>query len=329
MHSDIDEFRLRIRAYLTSLGVIGSLSFAIYQLLTGDTLGSFLSFMCGVYFGLVVYLLIKHRRYLWEGRGYAIFLSVTLLNLIKSFPEYGIYWAYVWVTYIFLLMRFKEALFATGIFIPLALYFVNDHYPTEVLIRIYATLFLVGVYAIVFSSLIERLLDRVNILITQDPLTKALNRSVFYNSVETALFSFRRYNIPTSLFLFDLDHFKKINDDYGHLAGDRVLEKMSECVRTRLRQSDQFFRYGGEEFAILLTNTLQEDAMLFAEDIRKLIKDQNFGIGRHVTISGGVSQACSEDEVNTWIDRCDKALYQAKLRDRNRVLLASKHTNNG
>lgn len=321
MLADIDQYRFKIRVYLTSLGLVAALGFSFFQLLTDDRVGAVLSLVCAVYFSMVVYMLIRHRRYLWEGRDYAVVLSITLLTVIHANPEYGIYWAYVWLTYIFLLMKFKEALLAAAIFVPLALYFINDYFPFLIQVRIYSTLFLVGLFAIVFSFLIERLLSRMDVLITLDPLTKALNRSVFHNSIESALSSYIRYKIPATLFIFDLDHFKNINDTYGHLAGDRVLKRVSKCVRKRLRDSDQFFRYGGEEFAILLTNTSKNEAILFAEDIRQLIEAQGFDIDRKVTISGGVSQARSNDQVNTWIERCDKALYQAKSQDRNQVLL--------
>ena len=132
----------------------------------------------------------------------------------------------------------------------------------------------------------------------------------------------QRHNNPLSVILLDIDHFKKINDHYGHLHGDQVLAKVAQCAKETIRDSDIIFRYGGEEFLILLTNTSLDGACLLGERIRnEIMKLQMADLpSAKVTVSLGVATLHSGDEQQNFIDRADKALYQAKEKGRNRVI---------
>lgn len=126
-----------------------------------------------------------------------------------------------------------------------------------------------------------------------------------------------------SLLIIDLDNFKKYNDAFGHIVGDRVLAKAGEILRNSLRKTDTAYRYGGEEFAVLLPETKGEEALHFAERIRQafenkdltLQKEQNFS----VTVSIGVAQYESGEELNTFIKRTDTNMYAAKNKGKNRI----------
>ncbi|MCO7222803.1 GGDEF domain-containing protein [Pleionea sp. CnH1-48] len=318
--NEIEKYRLKIRTYLTSVAVLAALVFTWIKFFDREYLGSFISLMCAIHFAAVVYLLVKEQRYLWHGRGYAVVLSLALLNTIANDPDYGVFWAYVMITYIFVLMKCKEALVVSCIFVAFTFYFVSSYYTTQVLIRIFATVILAGMFGFLFSSLIEKLLIKVDTLITKDPLTKALNRNTFHASIDSALSSYHRYKAPATLFIFDLDFFKNVNDTYGHQTGDRVLKAVSNIVLKRLRDSDQLFRYGGEEFAVLLSQTNQESALRLAEELRQLIKRHNYELEQDITISGGLAQVDKSDTSSSWIERCDKALYKAKKSGRDRII---------
>lgn len=113
-----------------------------------------------------------------------------------------------------------------------------------------------------------------------------------------------------------------MNDSYGHQAGDEVLKEVSNMVKSRLRESDQFFRYGGEEFAVLIPHTNGKDGFSLAQNIRSLLECKHLAcINGPITISGGVSQVVDNDELKSWIERSDKALYEAKAKGRNQVIL--------
>jgi len=170
-------------------------------------------------------------------------------------------------------------------------------------------------------------LTRERSLARTDDLTAAFNRRHFFDLARQELAVARRYHQALALILFDLDHFKRINDTAGHDAGDEVLRGVARIVRAHLREADVFARYGGEEFIILLPRTTMSEALVVAERIRNAIADNatvtSQGV-RVVTISSGVAELLSgEDSLELLIQRADRALYLAKQQGRNRTILAT------
>lgn len=320
--NEIEQYKYNLQLYFNAIGGIAAFGFSILQALRGDVITGLISFIGGIYFTTIIYVLIRRKHYLWKGRGFVLFIPVTILNILNIHPEYGIYWAYVGVISFFLLLEFKDACISVTVFTVVTFYLVSQLYAIPVQIRIYASLLLVTLFTVLLSFLINRLLTTLNVLVTRDALTNTLNRHTFHTLTESTLYAFQRYKTPASLFIFDLDNFKNINDTFGHQAGDDVLIKVSKIIQCRLRGSDKLFRYGGEEFAVLLTQTQQDDALKLAEELRALVESQDYEIDRYVTISGGVSEIRDSDQVNTWIERCDKALYQAKSNGRNQIIMA-------
>ncbi len=167
----------------------------------------------------------------------------------------------------------------------------------------------------------ERLLEQ-QILI--DPLTGAFNRRAYEQRIQEEWQRFKRYGHVFSLVVLDLDHFKKINDKYGHSAGDLVLKEVVKRISKNLRESDLLFRYGGEEFVIILPGTELKGGVEVAVKIRSLIQGTKFvykGDVLSVTVSGGVTQVLESDgDPLDVFDRADRALYQAKSSGRNRIV---------
>lgn len=168
-----------------------------------------------------------------------------------------------------------------------------------------------------------KLYEKSQQLATWDALTSIFNRRYFY---ELALAEFKRsdrYKSPLSIIMLDIDHFKYINDKYGHLTGDQILISFVKRVQNELRTSDVFARYGGEEFIILLPETENQQAVQVAERMRIVTAEKPFTNKKsspYITISLGVAtldESC--DNLDTLIDRSDKALYEAKQIGRNRV----------
>jgi diguanylate cyclase (GGDEF)-like protein len=321
VNNEIEQYKFNIHLYFNALGGIAAFLFCVIQGVRGDTITAFISLLGGVYFTIIIYTLVKKHHYLWKGRVFVLFIPITILNILHIHPEFGIFWAYVGIISFFLLLEFKDACISVVIFDALTFYLVNLNYPLPVQLRIYATLLLVTIFTFLLSFFINRLLLTLNVLVTRDSLTNALNRHTFHTSIENTLSTFLRYKTPASLFIFDLDKFKSINDTYGHQTGDRVLVTVSKTIQNRLRGSDRLFRYGGEEFAVLLVQTGQDDAFKLAEELRTLVEKQKYNIDRAVTISGGVSEVREADSVNSWIERCDMALYEAKSGGRNKVIM--------
>jgi diguanylate cyclase (GGDEF)-like protein len=125
--------------------------------------------------------------------------------------------------------------------------------------------------------------------------------------------------VPSSLLHVDEDHYKRINDELGHEAGDTVLTGIVDVIRSRSRKTDQLFRMGGEEFVLLLPETAESDAVAIADDIRQAIAAATLIGGHSVTASIGVGVAEPQDSVESWIKGTDAAMYVAKESGRNRV----------
>jgi diguanylate cyclase (GGDEF)-like protein len=157
-----------------------------------------------------------------------------------------------------------------------------------------------------------------------DVLTGTYNRRGLFQIGDFEFTRARRINRPFSLLIFDIDHFKRVNDGYGHLAGDQILRGIAECCRIHLRSVDVLCRYGGEEFVVFLPETTADVAQVVAERLRRTVMETPFptdAVPLNITISIGAAQANERDTLKTLIERADQALYEAKRSGRNRVVL--------
>jgi diguanylate cyclase (GGDEF)-like protein/hemerythrin-like metal-binding protein len=153
-----------------------------------------------------------------------------------------------------------------------------------------------------------------------DRLTGAWNRRRFEEAATMEISLARRRKGPVSLLMFDLDHFKRVNDAHGHAAGDVVLVETTRIVREQLRTSDALIRWGGEEFIVMTPATRLEGALSLAEKIRIAVASETFPQVGQVTLSLGVAEFTLGMDLESWIRCADEALYQAKEAGRNRVL---------
>ncbi len=158
-----------------------------------------------------------------------------------------------------------------------------------------------------------------------DPLTGALNRLGLDKGFNREMDLARRNEDDLSILVLDIDHFKKVNDTYGHDFGDTVLKQISQHISSCIRATDVFARFGGEEFVVLLNNTNRSGALLLAERIRQQI-EQNYSMNGDekvfYTASIGIATLKANDNRESFFNRADKALYEAKNNGRNRVVLS-------
>ncbi|MBN9687691.1 MULTISPECIES: GGDEF domain-containing protein [unclassified Corallococcus] len=166
--------------------------------------------------------------------------------------------------------------------------------------------------------------ETIYTLTIADGLTGINNKRYFVEYLEREMGRSHRYQRTLSLMMFDIDHFKQINDVHGHLAGDYVLREMAQSIKKLVRREQCFARYGGEEFAIVMPEDGPDKARVFAEKIRKLVEDKRFAFEDKeipVTISIGVAEVASEmSEPSQFIKVADANLYKAKKSGRNRVV---------
>jgi diguanylate cyclase (GGDEF)-like protein len=177
---------------------------------------------------------------------------------------------------------------------------------------------------------LEKTKDQLNYLATVDPLTNTFNRRHFLELSERRIKRVQTSNGHASFLLFDIDHFKKVNDEYGHIIGDQVLQGMAQICMNNLRTDDILGRFGGEEFVILLPETKLEDARNIAERLRRLIAETPIetDIGPiRTTISIGIAikEKTAAISIDQLLSRADRAMYRAKQAGRNRVSIWNEH----
>jgi len=161
---------------------------------------------------------------------------------------------------------------------------------------------------------------------TTDALTEMYNRHYLYEIAEKIIAQAKRFKYPLSLAIFDIDFFKKINDKYGHTAGDIVLKAFASLLIHRMRESDIVVRYGGEEFIAIFPKTDIKRTFIVIESIRKMVEEMKITIGDEevisITVSAGIAEYNSKETLDHLIKRADEALYLAKRKGRNRVEMA-------
>lgn len=165
----------------------------------------------------------------------------------------------------------------------------------------------------------KRFEEHLRSLADRDPLTNAYNRRALFDFLDAEIHRVRRYGEALSVIMFDVDHFKDVNDDHGHAVGDRVLVATAEIVREELRGMDRLARYGGDEFLIIAPNTSGAKAVALAERLRASIAGASFDTHGRVTCSFGVCQFDGEEDADNFIRRADHLMYRAKRSGRNAV----------
>ena len=166
-----------------------------------------------------------------------------------------------------------------------------------------------------------------------DSLTEFNNRRALEWDLPRQIKKARTQKTSLSLIILDIDHFKKVNDTYGHLVGDRILQLLCKRLRQNLRSQDTAFRYGGEEFVILLANTTDEEALVVARRLNRVVSDEPFSLSNKLTINITISlgtaslQAEDNEQGESLLHRADQCLLQAKTTGRNRVISSNYFSN--
>ncbi|PID78054.1 MAG: diguanylate cyclase response regulator [Deltaproteobacteria bacterium] len=174
---------------------------------------------------------------------------------------------------------------------------------------------------------IERntMLKKLHKLAITDGLTKLFNSRKFYEQLDKEVNRFNRYKHSLSLIMLDIDLFKNFNDKYGHLEGDKVLLKMGEVIQSSLRTMDSGYRYGGEEFTIILPETTSKEAEKVAIRIKEKLKKSSFlqenGENPFVTASFGITCYRDGEDIHSFVNRVDKALYESKKNGRDQITI--------
>lgn len=299
------------------------LGFSVLRLITGPL------YMSGVGFAVVSVLtkdLVCYKRTnrFWLPPG-ALILLLALGECVsfKATGVAGIFWVYPTILVAFWTLehgRAARAIALSSVFWVSSLLLLM---PLEITVRAIFTVIPTALLASMVTRILDAQKEELNLLVSIDPLTGVMNRRRLTEMAHDRIMTLNRYSRPSSLILLDIDHFKKINDELGHDIGDNVLRSLCAIVKKRIRVTDHFFRFGGEEFIVVLPETNLEGAQVLAEDLRRSVAEADLLADRKVTISLGLSQAKRDDQFEQWLKRCDVALYEAKGGGRNQVRVSA------
>ena len=251
----------------------------------------------------------------------AVTYSIGCIAVARLAGLAGLLWAFPVLVANFMLVRGWRAMLVSAITI-VALAMSDTVLATLVEKAIFVvTSLVVSLFAFVFDSRSERQRAQLEKLAMHDPLTGASNRRGMQEELEIAIAASGRDGEPLALFVFDLDHFKQVNDSLGHDAGDRVLVQVAGIVRASTRARDRFFRLGGEEFGLLVPGAPATTLLAIAEKLRRTVEREVRCGHRPVTISVGATPYCPGEAPSNWQRRADAAMYRAKRTGRNRSVV--------
>ncbi len=314
------DFQLAMVVFLSSCAIVAIAPFSVLRYRAGEYwIASLDAGVVVVMSGILIYAL-RTRRTRLASLLITSFYSVAAAVIVHLRPEATIYWLYpVFIANFFLLSITRASI--TNLVVLLAVLPTHDQFSAPFEFYVAAvTLLLVDAMAAIFSWKTEQQRHQLRELAIRDPLTGTFNRRSLAESANKIIARARRGKSTASVIIMDLDHFKIVNDRYGHETGDRILRCVAERVMERIRAgSDTLFRYGGEEFVILLENTTLTDATQLAEQLRQEISQIRDDQVSTIEASFGCAELAADDDQDSWLNRADQALYQAKADGRNCV----------
>ncbi|WP_445766141.1 GGDEF domain-containing protein [Rheinheimera sp.] len=327
--------RLKDDFYLAMLTLVGAIivlcvtPYGIYRLLSGNLLvglADLIMVLCSV---LAVRSAWHTGDTVKPGLFMAVIFCVGAVLVCISLGVDGLFWVYPFLVFVFFLV---SPLRAFGLLIVMlsTLFIVAWYHPGVIfssnfqLLVFFVTTSNTSVFAFIFAYRAQIQREELQRLATTDGLTGAANRRTLNEQLALAIRDFKLANRSFGLMVLDLDHFKHINDNYGHKTGDRMLTELIPLLQSLLRNSDQVFRFGGEEFVVLLADIRQADLLKLADKIRHGVATRlTLPDGKELTTSIGAAMLKPAEDWEDWLHRADMALYQAKNDGRNRVVAAS------
>ncbi|MBL0711195.1 MAG: GGDEF domain-containing protein, partial [Colwellia sp.] len=271
-----------------------------------------------VMFSLFIYLYISKNIKVAKSF-FAVFAMFAVLTSITVKGESQVLWVFPTIVSIYYLMSLKAAQNTIVLFIVLLLFTLYSQTNLIYLLTIAMTSILTSALAYLVFRSYNKQHEELESLASIDALTSSGNRRALDLQLSKIISSQQREPYEVCLVLFDLDHFKGINDEYGHAAGDEILITLCDLIRKNIRALDSLYRYGGDEFILLPLNMNLEATMKLAEKVRKVIELHEFHLNIPVTVSIGVAEFRLGDTSDSWINRADKLLYKVKSAGRNKV----------
>jgi len=304
------------------LAVLGVMPFTVYRFVSGDYLLAFIESCLSVsVLAIFIYVWRTNRVEVPAALLIILMLGVIIAVVHIKGPTL-VYWLYPATLSCFCVLKARTSsilsLMSMLLLLP-ALYPALDGLEVAL---IYTTLILLCLFGYTFTLMSYQQHLELTKLAARDGLTGAWNRRSLDDAMAQLINKHQRKPMTASLIIMDLDHFKKINDTYGHAVGDEILIKIADLLRSVVRMSDQIYRYGGEEFVLIAEGADLKEAAILAETIRSRVEKSQLFEEQKVTISLGVAELSQASSAERWLTLADDALYCAKHQGRNRFSLA-------
>jgi diguanylate cyclase len=308
---------------LSAAGALGVVPFAVIRFSGGEILVGTVDLILILGVSLIGLYGWWTRQVRFASMVMTMFFMTGLVVIINLLGASLIYWAYPTMVAAFFLVKPREAAAINLLVMVLVVPVLVPELPTMQFIIVLVTLLLNNVFAYVFATRMNEHREHLSYLAERDPLTGIGNRRALNARLEDVITRQHTKLVTASLVVLDMDHFKDVNDTYGHTVGDKILVRLSELVTSQIRVTDDLYRYGGEEFVVVAMGAPREAAQKLAEQLRVAVESSDLLPERPVTISLGVAELKQEESYEDWLNRADAAMYEAKRAGRNRVCLAN------
>jgi len=309
----------KVLLWFSSLTSVSITPFALIRFYQHDTIIALIdASIAFVMFSLFIYLYISKNIKVAKSF-FAVFAMFAVLTSITVKGESQVLWVFPTIVSVYYLMSLKAAQNTIALFIVLLLFTLYSQTNLIYLLTIAMTSILTSALVYLVFRSYNKQHEELESLASIDALTSSGNRRALDLQLSKIISSQQREPYEVCLVLFDLDHFKGINDEYGHAAGDEILITLCDLIRKNIRALDSLYRYGGDEFILLPLNMNLEATMKLAEKVRKAIEVHEFHLNIPVTVSVGVAEFRLGDTSDSWINRADKLLYKVKSAGRNKV----------
>ncbi|MBP8098101.1 MAG: GGDEF domain-containing protein [Arenimonas sp.] len=314
---------LAIIAAFAACGIFGIVPFAIYRFATGNPFAGTVDLVIVA----SICLAVVHAARSADRRRPRLFLAIVntvgcLASATVLGPP-GLFWMYPALLGNFLLLSRGWASVVTALALTFLAVQGKAYESMAQLSMFLVTAVVSGLVAFVFASRTESQRQALERLATLDSLTGVPNRRAMEQELQIAVAEHRREGTAYGLAMLDLDHFKGINDEHGHEAGDEVLIAFARLVACSTRKVDRIFRFGGEEFVLLMPATHVDGLHAIDASVRARVAEQLDCRGRAVTVSIGAASLRPDEDWQAWMSRADAALYMAKRQGRNRTVVDS------
>ena len=293
--------------------------FVIIEYIQGNLLQALLGSAIVICFTFNAFAIFKSQRY-YPKSLLGIFTPAVILYLSLSIWEgdiVGLLWCYPAILAFYFVLPEKSAWLANAALVIVVSPLIYSSHDLTEAARIFGTLMVVSFLSGFFINIINKQNDKLHRMASTDPLTGLANRKSLSSDLTEAIELAKSHDVNASLILIDIDHFKSINDNHGHEAGDKVLVMVADILSQSTRRTDKVFRVGGEEFLLLCHHTVEREAADLAESLRKAIERLKCHDDVTTTASFGIAQCHKNETWQDWFNRTDKRLYSAKDAGRN------------